>query len=89
MLLAGRTSAFLRLPRSHAWHCAGLSNPNLHAHYDLPLAVVGGAGGVRGGRHVVFRQETPMTNLLVSMLDRVGVRADRLGDSTGRLAEAL
>ena len=68
---------------------AGLSNPNLHAHYDLPLAVVGGAGGVRGGRHVVFRQETPMTNLLVSMLDRVGVRADKLGDSTGRLEGAL
>jgi hypothetical protein len=68
---------------------AGLSNPNLHAHYDLPLAVVGGAGGVRGGRHVVFQQETPMTNLLVSMLDRVGVRADTLGDSTGRLEGAL
>ena len=68
---------------------AGLSNPNLHAHYDLPLAVVGGAGGVKGGRHVVFRQETPMTNLLLSMLDRVGVRAESLGDSTGRLVDTL
>jgi hypothetical protein len=68
---------------------AGLSNPNLHAHYDLPLAVVGGAGGVKGGRHVVFRQETPMTNLLLSMLDRVGVRAESLGDSSGRLVDAL
>jgi hypothetical protein len=68
---------------------AGLSNPNLHAHYDLPLAVVGGAGGVRGGRHVVFRQETPMTNLLVSMLDKVGASTASLGDSTGRLADVL
>jgi hypothetical protein len=68
---------------------AGLSNPNLHAHYDLPLAVVGGAGGVRGGRHVVFRQETPMTNLLLSMLDKVGAPAEKLGDSSGRLVEVL
>jgi hypothetical protein len=68
---------------------AGLSNPNLHAHYDLPLAVVGGAGGVRGGRHVVFPKETPMTNLLLSMLDKVGAPAEKLGDSSGRLVEVL
>jgi hypothetical protein len=65
---------------------ASLSNPNLHAHYDLPLAVVGGgAGQVQGGRHLVFRNETPMTNLLLSLLDKVGVHAETLGDSTGRL----
>jgi hypothetical protein len=65
---------------------AGLSNPNLHAHYDLPLVLVGGAAGqLKGGRHVVYKQETPMTNLLLSMLDKVGVRAEKLGDSTGRL----
>ena len=68
---------------------AGLSNPNLHAHYDLPLAVVGGAGGVRGGRHVVYQKETPMTNLLLSMLDKVGAPAAKLGDSSGRLVEVL
>jgi hypothetical protein len=65
---------------------AALSNPNLHAHYDLPLAVVGGgAGTLRGGRHLVFKNETPMTNLLLSLLDKAGVRAETLGDSTGRL----
>ena len=65
---------------------AGLSNPNLHAHYDLPLAVVGGgAGRLEGGRHLVFRNETPMTNLLLSLLDKAGVPAETLGDSTGRL----
>lgn len=65
---------------------AGLSNPNLHAHYDLPLAIVGGAAGrVRGGRHVIYREETPMTNLLLTVMDKAGVRVDQLGDSTGRL----
>jgi hypothetical protein len=65
---------------------AGLSNPNLHAHYDLPLALVGGAAGqLKGGRHVVYKQETPMTNLLLSMLDKAGVGVETLGDSTGRL----
>ncbi|HET9192332.1 MAG TPA: DUF1552 domain-containing protein [Vicinamibacterales bacterium] len=65
---------------------AGLSNPNLHAHYDLPLVLVGSAAGqLNGGRHIVYKQETPMTNLLLSMLDKVGVPAEKLGDSTGRL----
>jgi hypothetical protein len=65
---------------------ASLSNPNLHAHYDLPLTVVGGERAQhQGGRHLVFAAETPMTNLLLALLDQVGVRADSLGDSTGRL----
>jgi hypothetical protein len=62
---------------------AGLSNSNLHTHYDLPLAVVG--GGFKGGRHIVYPKETPMTNLLLTMLDKVGVPAEALGDSTGKL----
>jgi len=62
---------------------ASLSNPNLHAHYDLPLTLVGGAGGaLAGNRHLVFPAETPMTNLLLAMLDKAGVRAESLGDST-------
>ena len=65
---------------------AGLSNPNLHAHYDLPLAVVGGPVRRDGGSHLVFRDETPMTNLLLGLLDSVDVRAEKLGDSTGRIA---
>ena len=65
---------------------ASLSNPNLHAHYDLPLTVVGGDPALHeGGRHLVFDVETPMTNLLLSMLDLVDVHANSLGDSTGRL----
>jgi hypothetical protein len=65
---------------------AGLSNPNLHMHFDLPLAVVG--GGVKGGRHLVYPVDTPMTNLLLALLDRAGVPAETLGDSTGRLEVA-
>jgi hypothetical protein len=62
---------------------ASLSNPNLHAHYDLPLLAVG--GGVNGGRHLVYPPETPMTNLLLAMLDKSGIPTDKLGDSTGRV----
>jgi hypothetical protein len=71
------------LDRSLLLYGAGLSNPNLHAHMDLPLLVVG--GDVRGGRHVKYPLETPMTNLLLGMLDKSGVPADTLGDSTGRI----
>ena len=53
---------------------------------DLPLILAGGgAGTLQGGRHLKYEDETPMTNLLVSMLDKAGVQIDALGDSTGRL----
>ncbi|HEY5666561.1 MAG TPA: DUF1552 domain-containing protein [Gammaproteobacteria bacterium] len=65
---------------------ASLSNPNLHAHFNLPLTMVGGDRAIhQGGRHLVFPEDTPMTNLLLSMLDKVGVEVESLGDSTGRL----
>jgi hypothetical protein len=65
---------------------ASLSNPNLHAHYDLPLTMIGGEPALHeGGRHLVFPPETPMTNLLLAMLGKVGVDVESLGDSTGHL----
>jgi hypothetical protein len=65
---------------------ASLSNPNLHAHMDLPLAVVGGpAGRAGGGRQVVEPSNTPMSNLLVTLLDRAGVPVETVGDSSGRV----
>ena len=67
---------------------SNMSNSNAHDHHPLPNVVVGGAcGRMTGGRHLRYPDHTPMTNLLVSMLDKVGVREDTLGDSTGRIAE--
>ena len=67
---------------------SGMSDGNLHNHSPLPIVVAGGAAGrCKGGRHLACPPETPMTNLLLSMLDMVGVREDRLGDSTGRLTD--
>jgi hypothetical protein len=65
---------------------SNMSNSNAHDHFPLPNLVLGGAAGrMKGGRHLRYPDHTPMTNLLVSMLDKVGVRQDTLGDSTGRL----
>jgi len=65
---------------------SSMSNANEHDHAPLPLLVAGGASGrLKGGRHVTFKDNTPLSNLLVTLLDKSGVTADRLGDSTGRL----
>jgi hypothetical protein len=69
---------------------SGLSNSDRHTHGPLPLVVVGGgAGSIRGGRHLVYPEGTPLTNLHVTLLDKVGVPVDKLGDSTGRINELL
>jgi hypothetical protein len=63
----------------------GISDPDEHSHRDLPVILAGGGGGtLKPGRHVRVDNE-PMCNLYLSMLDRVGVKEDRLGDSTARL----
>lgn len=65
---------------------SSLSDGNQHLHHDLPVALVGGANGtIKGGRHIQYKSETPMTNLFLSMLDRVGVKPESIGDSTGRI----
>ena len=65
---------------------SNMSNSNAHDHFPLPNLVLGGAAGrMKGGRHLRYPDHTPMTNLLVSMLDKAGVRQEALGDSTGRL----
>jgi hypothetical protein len=46
-----------------------------------------GGGTIQPGRHVRYEKETPMTNLFVSMLDRLGAPTERVGDSTGKLRE--
>lgn len=67
--------------------CA-IGDGNRHNHDQLPVVLAGGGGGtLNPGRHVKLASATPMTNLYASMLDRLGVRAERVGDSTGRLDE--
>jgi hypothetical protein len=63
----------------------GLGDGNGHTHFNLPAVLFGGASLLRGGQHIKYSQPTPMGNLLLTMLDKVGVPADTLGDSTGRL----
>jgi hypothetical protein len=68
---------------------SNMSNSNTHNHFPLPNLLVGGASGQhRGGRHLKYPDHTPMTNLLVTMLEKVGIPQDTLGDSTGALAGA-
>jgi hypothetical protein len=65
---------------------SSMSNSNQHDHDPLPVVLVGGAAGqLKGNRHIVAAPHTPMSNLLLSMLDKLGVRQDSFGDSTGKL----
>jgi len=67
--------------------CA-ISDGHAHTHNDLPIVLAGGGGGTLSpGRHVDVGDDVPMTNLYLSLLDRLGVQAERLGDSTGRLTD--
>ena len=65
---------------------SGLSDGDRHTHEDLPVLIAG--GGLKTGRHVVCPPETPMTNLYLTLLERLGVEESSLGDSTGRLSLA-
>ena len=63
----------------------GISDSNTHFHDDLPIVLVGGkAAGIRGGRYVRYPKQ-PLTNLHITILDKLGVPVEKLGDSTGRL----
>jgi hypothetical protein len=65
---------------------SSISDGNAHTHHDLPLVLAGGGNGkVKGGRHIRYAPETPMNNLLLTMLDKSGVPCESLGDSTGKL----
>ena len=65
---------------------SAIGDGNRHTHEDLPLLLVGRGGDLKPGRHVVYEPETPMTNLYLTLLDRMGVRPETIGDSTGRVA---
>ena len=69
---------------------SNMANSDAHNNDPLPQALIGRGGGVRGGQHLRYPQDTPHANVLVTMLDRAGVPAEELekfADSTGPLSE--
>ena len=64
----------------------GISDSNTHFHDDLPIALVGGKNaGVKGGRYIRYAEDTPLANLHVTILEKLGVPVEAFGDSSGRL----
>jgi hypothetical protein len=75
------------LDHSLVLYGGGMGDGNLHRHFDLPCLTAGNLGGqFKTGCHLAFPDNTPMTNLLVTLLGKAGVAIDKLGDSTGPLS---
>ena len=65
-----------------------MGNPNVHDHQNLPILVAGGAAGkMRGGRHIKYAQPTPLANLHLTLLNKVGVQLESFADSNGQVDE--
>jgi hypothetical protein len=65
-----------------------MSNSDVHDHVDLPVIVVGGgAGSLHGGQHIKYKEPTPLANLHLTLLDKMGIRLDSFADSKGRVEE--
>lgn len=74
------------LDHSMILYGSSMSNANQHDHDPLPIVLAGGGSGtLKGGRHLKFAEHTPMSNLMLSMLDKLGVHQESFGDSTGKL----
>ena len=69
---------------------SGMGNPNVHDHVNLPIIVAGGgAGKLKGGRHIKYAKPTPLANVHLTLLDKVGVRLDSFADSQGKIEEMI
>ena len=67
---------------------SGMGDPDAHDHSNLPIIVAGGAAGkMRGGRHIRFKDPTPLSNLHLTLLNKVGVPMETFSDSTGTVEE--
>jgi hypothetical protein len=66
---------------------SNMSNSNLHNHYPLPTAVVSGWKTFKGGQHLKYPDQTPLANMLLTVLDRAGIPVDAVGDSSGKFKE--
>jgi hypothetical protein len=74
------------LDNSMVVYGSGMADGNRHAHADIPTVLFGkGGGGIAPGRHVICPEETPICNLWLSLMERMGVKEERFGDSTGPL----
>jgi hypothetical protein len=74
------------LDHSLTMYGGGMGDGNLHRHADLPCLLAGNLGGqFKTGRHLQYPENTPMSNLLLTLLDKAGVHVEKLGDSTGEL----
>lgn len=63
---------------------AGMGDGDIHSQWNVPVALLGGGGGrIRGGRHLVFEEGTPLSNLHVAMLNRIGIPTDSFGGQLG------
>jgi hypothetical protein len=66
----------------------GISNSDRHTHGPLPTLIAGGgAGTIQGGRHLIYPEDTPLSNLQLTLLSKMGVAPEMLGDSTGQFKE--
>jgi Protein of unknown function (DUF1552) len=78
------------LDHSVVLYGSGMGNPNVHDHVNLPIIVAGGAvGRKKRGRHIKYAEPTPLANLHLTLLDKVGVRLDKFADSQGKVDELL
>jgi hypothetical protein len=76
------------LDHSMILYGTGISNSDRHYHHNLPVLLAGGgAGALKGGRHIKYAEDTPLSNLHLTLLDKMGVPLDKLGNSTGKMIE--
>jgi hypothetical protein len=75
------------LERTMIVYGSGIADGNRHTHEDLPVLLVGGGKTFPGGRHLAYARDTPITNLYLTLLDRMGVPVETIGDSTGRVEQ--
>ncbi|MDQ1471006.1 MAG: hypothetical protein QOJ99_2486 [Bryobacterales bacterium] len=69
---------------------SGMGNPDVHDHVNLPLLVAGGgAGSMKGGRHIRHKEPTPLANVHLTLLEKVGARVESFADSQGKVPELL
>jgi hypothetical protein len=68
---------------------SGMGNADVHDHVNLPILVAGGSAPVQGGRHIRYPQPTPLANLHLTLLEKVGVHVDSFADSKGKINELL